>query len=61
MTISTPRRKSRVWVDFGTPPYTTVFFISLEAPNLSHSCLICKANSRVGASTKTIGPSPGCK
>ena len=46
-------------VDLGTPPYTHVFLISLDAPNLSHSCLICTASSRVGASTSTMGPSPG--
>jgi hypothetical protein len=33
----------------------------LDAPNLSHSTLICKANSLVGANTNTIGPSPRCK
>jgi hypothetical protein len=35
-----------------------VFLISLDAPNLSHSCFICNASSLVGASTRTIGPSP---
>jgi hypothetical protein len=28
-------------------------------PNLTHSAWICTASSRVGASTSTIGPSPG--
>jgi hypothetical protein len=35
--------------------------MSLDRPNLSHSTLIWQASSRVGASTRTIGPSPGCK
>jgi hypothetical protein len=38
-----------------------VFFISLDPPNLSHSCLIWTASSRVGAKTRTIGPSPSDK
>ena len=59
ITISTPDCKSRTWRDFGTPPYTTVFFICDESPNLSHSSLICTSSSRVGANTNTMCPSPG--
>lgn len=59
--ISSPHLMSLTWEFFGTPPYTTVFFTSLDAPYLSHSCLICSASSLVGASIRTIGPSPGCK
>ena len=33
----------------------------LYYPNLVHSCCICTASSRVGASTRAIGPSPGAK
>ena len=33
----------------------------LYYPNLVHSCWICTASSRVGASTRAIGPSPGAK
>jgi hypothetical protein len=36
-----------------------VLFIFDDAPNLVASCCICTASSRVGAKTKTIGPSPG--
>lgn len=61
ITISIPLRNSRTCLCLGTPPYTTVFLISEEAPNLSHSSLIWTASSRVGASTSTIGPSPGFK
>ena len=35
-----------------------VFLMREEDPNLMHSCWICTASSRVGASTSTIGPSP---
>lgn len=36
-----------------------VFLIFDDAPNLVASCCICTASSRVGAKTRTIGPSPG--
>mmetsp|Transcript_4049 Transcript_4049/g.7110 ORF Transcript_4049/g.7110 Transcript_4049/m.7110 type:complete len:254 (-) Transcript_4049:196-957(-) len=60
-TISTPARRSATCARFGTPPYTHVFLMPLLPPNLSHSSLICRASSRVGATTRTIGPSPGCR
>mmetsp|Transcript_13120 Transcript_13120/g.25790 ORF Transcript_13120/g.25790 Transcript_13120/m.25790 type:complete len:349 (-) Transcript_13120:590-1636(-) len=58
MQISTPSWRSRAWGNLGTPPYTHVFLIFEDLPNLSHSALICTASSRVGASTRTMGPSP---
>jgi len=36
-----------------------VFLTPDEAPNLSHSSLICTASSRVGERTSVMGPSPG--
>ena len=59
ITFCWPRCKSRICGPFGAPPYTHVFFILDDDPNLVHSCWICTASSRVGAMTKTIGPSPG--
>ena len=43
----------------GSSPGPHVFLMWDVEPNLAHSCWICTASSRVGASTSTIGPSPG--
>jgi len=53
------RAQQRTWGPLGAPPYTQVFLMRLEEPNFWHSCWIWTASSRVGASTSTMGPSPG--
>mmetsp|Transcript_8352 Transcript_8352/g.21921 ORF Transcript_8352/g.21921 Transcript_8352/m.21921 type:complete len:200 (-) Transcript_8352:396-995(-) len=58
MQISTPRSRSRIWGPLGTPPYTQVFLMRDVQPNFVHSAWIWTASSRVGASTRTMGPSP---
>ena len=52
------KSETRTGTGSSPPPYTTVFLIPDEPPNLSHSSLIWTASSRVGARTRTIGPSP---
>mmetsp|Transcript_6601 Transcript_6601/g.23533 ORF Transcript_6601/g.23533 Transcript_6601/m.23533 type:complete len:280 (+) Transcript_6601:281-1120(+) len=59
ITISQPRCRSRSWPLLGAPPNTHVCLMRDDEPNLEHSSWICCASSRVGASTSTIGPSPG--
>jgi len=58
ITISTPRSRSRACGPFGAPPNTQVLRTYVEKPKSWATLCICWANSRVGARTKAMGPSP---
>mmetsp|Transcript_22562 Transcript_22562/g.53608 ORF Transcript_22562/g.53608 Transcript_22562/m.53608 type:complete len:215 (-) Transcript_22562:2-646(-) len=56
MTACAPLRRSRSCPPLGAPPYTHVDMMLELWPNLTVSSWICVASSRVGASTRMIGP-----